>query len=83
MEETDRKIQELTQAHDDAIAHQNADYAKLQARTLRAQQEYLTLLSEGLSALRRDPPKVHVMIDHAERVIDGLKLDIEKIERRK
>ena len=74
-EET-RKIQELTQAHDDAKAHWNADYAKLKGQTLRRQREELTLLSEGLHALRCNPPKVHVMIDHVERVIDGLKRDM-------
>ena len=39
----------------------------------------LTLLQEALFALtQRNPPKLHVVRDHLERVIDSIKERIEK-----
>jgi hypothetical protein len=37
------------------------------------------LLEEGLHALRKDPPRVHVMQDHAERAIEGLQNEINRL----
>ena len=37
-------------------------------------------MEEGLHALRRNPPKIHVMDDHAERVLDGLYMEIKELE---
>jgi hypothetical protein len=68
-------------AHENEIAHMRNDYEELRGRILRRLREELSLLDEGMHALRRDPPKVHVMEDHAERAIDGLKREMERIKQ--
>ena len=55
------------------------DYEDLRGRVLRRLREDTALLEEGLHALRREPPKVHVMEDHAERAIDALKREMGRI----
>ena len=62
--------------------HLKDDYEQLRGRVLRCLKGELSLLDEGLHALQRESPKVHVMIDHAERAIDGLKREIERLRVR-
>jgi hypothetical protein len=66
--------------HEDEKAHMRNDYEGLRGTVLRRLREEVLLLDEGLHALRRVPPKVHVMIDHAERAIDGLKREMGRLE---
>lgn len=73
------QLQQATQAHANDSAHWKDDYEKLRGQVLRRLKDELSLLDEGLQALRRDPPKVHVMVDHAERAIDGLKMEMERL----
>ena len=77
-----KKLAEESQAHADDRAHLKNDYEQLRGRVLRRLREELSLLDEGLHALQRDPPKVRVMIDHAERAIDGLKDEVDRLKRR-
>lgn len=63
----------------DEKAHLQDDYEHLRGTVFRRLKDELTLLEEGLHALQRDPPRVHVMVDHADRVIDGLRLAIDKL----
>ena len=62
-------------------AHLRDDYEKLRGRVLQRLDAELSLLKEGLHALRREPPKVGVMNDHAERVIEGLRKEVEHLRR--
>ena len=73
------ELQQQTQAHEDDSAHKEDDYATLRGQVLGRLRHELALLNEGLQALKRDPPKVHVMIDHAERAINGLKSEMERL----
>jgi hypothetical protein len=66
--------------HENVKAHMRNDYEDLRGRVLGRLRQEVTLLDEGLHALRKQPPKVHVMDDHAERAIDGLKGEIERIK---
>ena len=68
------------QAHKNDIAHSRDEYAKLQGRVLHRFRREVALLEDGLHALRRSPPKVHVMDDHAERVIEALKHEMQGLE---
>lgn len=68
-----------TESHAIAKAHFKDDYEQLRGQMRRRMKEELALLDDGLHALRRDPPKVHVMIDHAERVMDALKGELERL----
>ncbi len=74
-----RVSQELEQKNGDDLVHHQYDYKILKDRVQRCLEQELELLGLGLSALRRDPPKVHVMEDHAERAIDGLKTELGRI----
>ena len=74
------EIESAKRAHENEKAHMRNNYEELRGRVLRRLREELSLLDDGLLALRRDPPKVHVMEDHAERAIDGLKREMERIK---
>ena len=63
-------------------AHLKDDIETLRGRVLRRLNDELVLLEEGLKALRRNPPKIEVMVDHAERAIDGLKSECERLLKR-
>lgn len=73
------QLEQATQARSVAEAHLKDDYEQLRGHVLRRLNEEVSLLDEGLHALQRDPPKVHVMVDHAERAIDGLKREIARL----
>jgi hypothetical protein len=74
----DLLLKEKQQRENDS-AHFRDDYGKLRGRLLQRIREEVSLLDEGLQALRREPPKVHVMVDHAERAIENLKREIERL----
>lgn len=80
--EVDRLMKELAQENQERTnerAHLKNDYEQLRGQVLRRLKDELSLLDEGLHALRLETPKVHVMIDHAERAIDGLKREMERL----
>lgn len=64
-----------------ALIHAKNDLEQLRATTIRKIEAEVDLLQDGLSAIRRDPPKVHVMDDHAERAIDGLRNIVNMLDR--
>lgn len=68
------------QAHSNTRTHLQDDYEQLRSRVLRRLKAEVSLLDEGLHALRREDPKLHVVEDHAERVMDGLKKEIKELE---
>ena len=76
-----KELNQKVQAHRNEQVHLKDDYEKLRGRVLRRLKDELSLLDDGLHALRRKPPKVHVMVDHAERAIDGLKREMERLRR--
>ena len=75
------RLNEETQAHSARDARWRDDYETLKGRTLDRLIEESSLLEEGLHALKREPPKVRVMVDHAERAIESLKREAEQIRR--
>jgi predicted nucleic acid-binding Zn-ribbon protein len=81
VEHLEKEISSAHSTHKNEVAHMRNDYEELRGRILRRLREELSLLDEGLHALRRDPPKVHVMEDHAERAIDGLKHEMEQLKK--
>lgn len=74
-----QQIEQGERAHGDAMAHARDHYERLRGRVMHRLQQDADLLAEGLVALRREPPKVHVMDDHADRVVDQLRAEIEDI----
>lgn len=79
MRETAR---EAEAAHQDALAHSRDRFETLRGRVLRRLNEEVSLLQDGLYALQRQPPKPHVMADHAERAISGLSSEIANLKER-
>ncbi len=80
IERLTEEISRARRAHEDERAHMRDDYEELRGRVMRRLREEISLLDEGLHALRRDPPKIHVMLDHADRAIDGLKREMDRIK---
>jgi len=74
-----RKIEELNKQHQDALAHSLDDNESLRANMLRHLKADAELLSDGLHALRRKEPLIHVMDDHAERVLESLRVEITRL----
>lgn len=62
------------------MSHMRDAIERRRTRTLRVLLAQVDLLSEGLLAIKRNPPKVHVMIDHAERALDALRAEIEQLK---
>lgn len=83
---TRRTIEQLEQEVDATRAsaearesHLRDEFERLRTRVLRRLTRELELLDEGLLALRRDPPKVRVMEDHADRATGGLREEIKAL----
>lgn len=60
--------------------HLRDDLEQQRTRLLRRLDADVHMLEQGLQALTRDPPKVHIMVDHAERVTDALRQEIKKLQ---
>ncbi|MDE0624460.1 MAG: hypothetical protein OXH83_22580 [Bryobacterales bacterium] len=75
----DQELANQKTTHADERAHLKDEYERLRGTVLRRLKDELALMEEGLHALQRDPPRVHVMVDHADRVIDGLRLEIDRL----
>lgn len=79
LEKLSLELNHARKSHETAKVRLKDDYEELRGRVLHRLKDELLLLDEGLHALRRDPPKVHVMVDHAERAIDGLRREMERL----
>ena len=75
----DQELANRNKANADERAHLQDEYERLRGSVLRRLKDELVLMEEGLHALQRDPPRVHVMVDHADRVIDGLRHAIDRL----
>lgn len=61
-------------------AHLGGDLEHLRSRVLNRAREDVRLLQSGLHALRREQPKIHVMDDHADRVLESLEKLVKEME---
>jgi hypothetical protein len=80
IKEKDKLIEKERESARIEKVHHLDNFEKLRGRLLRCLKSETTLLDDGLQALRRDPPKVHVMLDHADRAISNLKSEIRNLE---
>lgn len=78
--EVEGQLQDQQAAYQTLDLHLRDQLETLRTRVLRRLKDDEQLLSEGLIALRRPTPKIHVMDDHAERVLDSLHNEIKKLE---
>jgi hypothetical protein len=82
LEERQQLEKELAEARSESRSiqiHLRDDYAKLHSQMIRGLNSDLTLLEEGQIALSRNPPKVDVMIDHADRTISRMKKQLRQL----
>lgn len=74
------KLETEQSDHAESRAHLEDDREYLRSHVARRIKRELELLSEGLLALRKDPPKIWVMDDHAERAIESLQAAMKELE---
>ena len=77
-----QKLVLKSQERADERAHSKNEYEQLRGQVLRRLRSELKLLDEGLQALQLETPKTHVTIDHIERVIDGLKSEMDRLREK-
>ena len=77
--EVEVEVEVLKRKHADREAQHINEMENLKGRILHRLIEETHLLEEGLHALTRSPPKVHVMVDHAERAITNLRKEIDNL----
>jgi hypothetical protein len=75
-----RQLDDARQQHQTAVSHLRDDYERLRSKILRRLTRELELLDEGMLAIKREPPKVHVMVDHGERAMGGLRDEIKSLQ---
>ena len=71
------QLGEQSEKHQADLTHAADDLERVRSRVVRRIEEEVSLLEEGLAALRRN--KGHVMEDHAERVINGLRAELKSL----
>lgn len=80
LEASQREQARRDKAHADEISHGLDALESVRAGAFRALKAEVSLLEEGLQALRLDQPRTHVMVDHAERAIAGLRREMKRLE---
>lgn len=75
-----QQMKELQTKAEIQAVHQRDDAEQIRSRLLRRLKADLSNLEEGLTALRRPEPKVHVMMDIAERVTDAIRKEIRNLQ---
>lgn len=79
-QQMERLLADANEAARNEATHLRDDYEVLRTRILRALRSDLSLLEDGLEALRRPVPKVTVMKDVAERVTDSMRQGIREVQ---
>lgn len=75
-----KRLHEAARDHEAAISHHRDDFERLRSRVLRRLSREVELLDEGMLAIRRETPKLHVMIDHGDRALCGLRDEIKALQ---
>lgn len=70
----------LRQAHSAGTMHQSHELESLRGRLVRRLEDSIEMLDVGLSALRNRTPRVEVMIERAEHVIDDLRSELNSLK---
>jgi len=71
----------------DALRHQHIidrthlthDLGQLRGRLVKRLTESVEMLEVGLSALRKETPRVPVMVERAEHVVDALRTEVQEL----
>ena len=71
-----QQIEAEQQTRQDQRAHASSDYETLRARVIRMLKAQKELLEEGLTAARREPPKVHITTHRIEESLKHLEREL-------
>ena len=74
------ELEALKANNETEAAHLRDDIELLRTRVMRRLKADVDLLELGMEALRRPEPKVHVMMDSAERVADALRKEVKNLQ---
>lgn len=80
-EELRLAVAQASRDHESALSHARDVYERLRTRVLRRLTREAELLDEGMLAVKREPPKLHVLIDHGDRALSGLREEIKALQR--
>jgi len=78
-ESTAAEMSELRRQHEVERTHLRHDQEKLRGRMLSRLDDGVEMLEVGLTALRNKTPRVEVMMERAEHVVDGLRAEMNKL----
>ena len=78
-ESTAAEMVELKKQHDVVCTHLRHDQEQLRGRLLRRLEDGVEMLDVGLTALRNKTPRVEVMMERAEHVVDALRAEMNNL----
>ena len=78
--ESEATLNALRTASENELAHLRDDVEQMRTRMLRRLAADIEQLDVGLSALRGPEPRVHVIQDRVERVVDSLRAEVNKLK---
>lgn len=78
-EQTANEMAELRRKHADERTHLQHDHEQLGGRLVRRLDDAVETLEVGLTALRNKTPRVEVMLERAELVVDALRAEIKNL----
>jgi chaperonin cofactor prefoldin len=76
-----QEIATLREAHNASRMQQDHEFESLRGRLVRQLEESVEMLDTGLSALRKETPRVSVMVERAEVVLDALRSELNSLRK--
>jgi len=78
-ETSDAEMAEMKKQHDVVCTHLRHDQEQLRGRLIHRLEDGVELLEVGLSALRNKTPRIEVMVERAEHVVDALRSEMNNL----
>lgn len=72
-------LETLRRQHADERTHLQHELEQLRGRMVKRLTDSVDMLEVGLSALRKDNPRVPVMLERAEHVVDALRAEVQEL----
>lgn len=73
------EMEALRRQHAVEKTHLQHELEQLRGRLVKRLTDSVDMLEVGLSALRRDTPRVPVMVERAEHVVDELRAEVQEL----
>ena len=74
------ELAQLRRQHEVERTHLRHDQEQLRGRLLRRLDDGVEMLGVGLTALRNKTPRVEVMMERAEHVVDALRAEMNNLK---